>query len=90
MKKNLLTIISILILTQTSSAVDLSQCSKDIQKEVQSVSSQISKLDDLDKYSDEMLAVLDHSVTGIVLTAPDCESLKNIEQFYKTAIKDLK
>jgi len=90
MKKILLSTLMTLGFASSGQAVDLATCSQNIKTEAMSVLSAISDLDETNTYSEAMIDILGHSVTGMVSSAPSCEALKNLKGHYQTAFKDLK
>lgn len=74
----------------SSFSADLSLCSQRIQTDVAKIQLLINDLDDSDKYSEQMIDILSHSLIGFIVAAPSCDALKNLSKDYKIAIKDLK
>lgn len=83
-------LLTLLLSSTPSYAVDLTTCSDEIQEGVANVVTMVSDLDDEDLYSDEMLNILSHSITGMVVAAPACDALKGIEYYYRVALGDLR
>lgn len=90
MKRTYIIIWGLLLLSPLASAVELQTCPQATQAEVQKAAQLVMDLEDEDKYSEELLDVLTHSVAGMVLSAPDCSALDGIVAFYQTALEDLK
>lgn len=87
--KTILTI-AILFLSTSSFAVDFTSCGPSIQKQVQEVAMMIDDLEDTEKYSEALIDILTHFLTGMVEAAPACQHLDGVADFYRTAFKDLK